>query len=78
MFIDGFSVRIHPTGEFRDISELKQLLVSTPGTTELIYLGDIADVYTTFDDTPQNLYRSNGEQAISWASLLPKVSTWWM
>ncbi|WOG30043.1 efflux RND transporter permease subunit [Endozoicomonas sp. 8E] len=65
MFIDGFSVRIHPTGEFRDISELKQLLVSSPGTTELIYLGDIADVHTTFDDTPQNLYRSNGEQAIS-------------
>ncbi|WP_257281396.1 MULTISPECIES: efflux RND transporter permease subunit [unclassified Endozoicomonas] len=65
MFIDGFSVRIHPTGEFRDISELKQLLISAPGTTELIYLGDIADIHTAFDDTPQNLYRSNAEKAIS-------------
>ena len=65
MFIDGFSVRIHPTGEFKDISELKQLVISTPGTTELIYLGDIADIHTTFDDTPMNLYRSNGQKAIS-------------
>lgn len=65
MFIGGQSVRIHPTGEFQDISELERLIVSAPGSTQLVYLGDIADIYRTFDDVPINLYRSNGEKAIS-------------
>ena len=41
------------------------MLVSPPGSTKLIYLGDIATIYKTFDETPTNLFRSNGEQAIS-------------
>ena len=65
MLIDGQSVRIHPTGEFQDVSELKRLVISMPGSTQLVYLGDIADIYRTFDETPMNLYRSNGEKAIS-------------
>ncbi|MGI9275413.1 MAG: efflux RND transporter permease subunit [Endozoicomonas sp.] len=65
MLIQGQSVRIHPTGEFGDISELERVLVSPPGSTELVYLGDIARIYRTFDETPMNLYRSNGEKAIS-------------
>ena len=65
LFIDGFSVRIHPTGEFKNINELKQLVVSSQQASGLIYLGDIAEIYTTFDDTPMNLYRSNGQSALS-------------
>ena len=65
MLIEGQSVRIHPTGEFQSVSELEQLVVSMPGSSELIYLGDIANIYTAFDETPFNLYRSNGEKALS-------------
>ncbi|MRI34448.1 MFS transporter [Endozoicomonas sp. OPT23] len=65
MFIDGLAVRIHPTGEFKNIKELKELVISLPQSTELIYLGDIAEITTTFDETPMNLYRSNGEKAIA-------------
>ena len=65
MLIDGMSVRIHPTGEFMDISEMKQLVVSLPGTTQQVYLGDIANIYRAFEETPMNLYRSNSEKAIS-------------
>ncbi|MBT8041128.1 MAG: efflux RND transporter permease subunit [Gammaproteobacteria bacterium] len=63
--VNGQSVRIHPTGEFNDISELEALVISAPGSTELVYLGDIAEIYEAFDETPFNLYRSNGEKAIS-------------
>ena len=65
MLIEGQSVRIHPTGEFQNTSELEQLVISMPGSSELVYLGDIANIYKTFDDTPLNLYRSNGEKALS-------------
>ena len=54
-----------PTGEFQNISELKQLVVSLPGSAELVYLGDIANIYKTFDESPVNLYRSNGGKALS-------------
>ena len=65
MLIGGMSVRIHPTGEFKDVKELEELVVSPPGSTELIRLGDIATVSLAFEETPLNLYRSNGEKAIS-------------
>lgn len=65
MLIEGQSVRIHPTGEFQKIAELERLVVSMPGSSELVYLGDIASIYKTFDETPFNLYRSNGEKALS-------------
>ena len=65
MLVNGQSIRIHPTGEFSDISELERLVISTPGSSELVYLGDIAEIYEAFDETPFNLYRSNGEKAIS-------------
>ncbi|SHH20788.1 efflux RND transporter permease subunit [Ferrimonas marina] len=65
MLIQGQSVRIHPTGEFASVEELAQLIVSPPGSSELVYLGDIAEISTAFEETPFNLYRSNGVPAIS-------------
>ncbi|OED41534.1 multidrug transporter AcrB [Endozoicomonas sp. (ex Bugula neritina AB1)] len=65
MLIQGQSVRIHPTGEFDNVHELERLQVSPPGSTELTYLGDIATIYKTFEETPTNLYRSNGVKALS-------------
>ena len=65
MLIEGQSVRIHPTGEFQSIAELERLVINIPGRSELVYLGDIATIYKTFDETPINLYRSNGEKALS-------------
>ena len=65
MLIEGQSVRIHPTGEFQSIKELEQLVINIPGSSELVYLGDIATIYKAFDETPFNLYRSNGQKALS-------------
>lgn len=59
------SVRFHPTGEFNDLDELKQLIISPPGRDSLIRLGDIANISYQHDDTPSNLYRSNGQRTIS-------------
>ncbi|MCL1123013.1 efflux RND transporter permease subunit [Shewanella surugensis] len=58
-------IRIHPTGEFHSINEMEHLLVSAPGSQQLVYLGDIAKVYKTNDETPNNLYRNQGASALS-------------
>lgn len=65
MLVQGNSVRIHPTGEFSDVSELASLIISPPNSVELIRLGDIATISREFEETPINLYRSNGEKALS-------------
>nr|WP_086940848.1 efflux RND transporter permease subunit [Thaumasiovibrio occultus] len=65
MYVQGQSVRIHPTGEFTDISELESLIISPPGSTQMIRLGDIASISQQFNETPMNLYRSNGKPALS-------------
>ncbi len=58
-------IRIHPTGEFIDVAEMEQLLISPPGSDNLVYLGDIAKIYKTVTETPSLLYHSMGEPALS-------------
>ncbi|MGR5145815.1 efflux RND transporter permease subunit [Photobacterium alginatilyticum] len=58
-------IRIHPTGEFDDVSEMNRLLVSPPSSGDLVYLGDIAKVYKTTTETPTLLYHNMGQDALS-------------
>ncbi|KPZ69125.1 Cobalt-zinc-cadmium resistance protein CzcA [Shewanella sp. P1-14-1] len=58
-------IRIHPTGEFDSVSEMERLLVSAPGSTKLVYLGDIAKIYKDTEETPSNIYHANGKNALS-------------
>ena len=58
------SVRINPTGEFDDVSQLEQVLISEPGASELIYLGDVADISLGFAEVPSKIMRYAGEEAL--------------
>ena len=58
------SVRINPTGEFDDVSQLKQLLISDPGASELIYLGDVAEISLGFAEVPSKIMRYAGDEAL--------------
>ncbi len=65
MKVGSQSIRFHPTGEFNNLDDLKQLIISPPGSKALIRLGDIAQINYQYDETPHNLYRSNGAKAVS-------------
>ncbi|GAA64319.1 AcrB/AcrD/AcrF family metabolite exporter [Pseudoalteromonas sp. BSi20311] len=58
------SIRLHPTGEFKDVTELETLLISKPGASELIYLGDVAQVYREYAEVPTNVIHYNQQQAL--------------
>jgi multidrug efflux pump subunit AcrB len=58
------SVRISPTGEFDSVSQMEQLLISEPGASELIYLGDVAEVYAGFAEAPAKIMRFEGLEAL--------------
>ncbi len=58
------SIRINPTGEFTDVTQLEQLLISESAEQKLIYLGDVADVYQGYAEVPDRIMRYNGSQAL--------------
>jgi len=58
------SIRLHPTGEFKDVKELETLLISKPGASELIYLGDVAKVYREYAEVPTNVIHYNQQHAL--------------
>ncbi|MDX1390886.1 MAG: efflux RND transporter permease subunit, partial [Rheinheimera sp.] len=58
-------LRIYPTGEFQQVSELESLIISNPAASELIYLGDIAKVYRSTTETPMQIIRHGGENALT-------------
>ncbi len=58
-------IRFHPTGEFQDVKELENLLISSPGEQNLIYLKDVARVSRGFQEVPSHLVSLDGRQAIS-------------
>ncbi|OUL58144.1 efflux RND transporter permease subunit [Pseudoalteromonas ulvae] len=58
------SIRLHPTGEFKNVKELENLLISSPGASELIYLGDVATVSRGYAEVPTNRMHYGAEQAL--------------
>ncbi|WP_199611685.1 efflux RND transporter permease subunit [Flocculibacter collagenilyticus] len=58
-------IRFRPTGEFQNVAELKSLVISNPGAEELIYLGDVAEIFRDYQEIPQHILRYNGKKALS-------------
>lgn len=59
------SIRLHPTGEFQNLDDLGNLLISTPGSTGSVYLHDIATLSSGISDSPDNIYHANGRPALA-------------
>ena len=57
-------IRFHPTGEFEDVAELSDLIISLPGERQLVRLGDVAKIWRGYQEIPSNVYLQNGRTAI--------------
>ena len=58
-------IYLHPTGEFKSVSQLEDLVISSANSDRLIYLKDVATISKGFQEVPSNLINFNGEQAIN-------------
>ncbi|NGZ68996.1 efflux RND transporter permease subunit [Vibrio aestuarianus subsp. cardii] len=65
MLIGSSRVRITPTGEFSQVSEMENLIINAPNGNALVYLGDIATIYKTTSEEPKNIYHDKGQRALS-------------
>lgn len=57
-------IRLHPSGEFQSVNELEGLLISNPGASQLIYLGDVAKISHTYAEVPNQVTNYNNKQAL--------------
>ena len=58
-------LRIYPTGEFQSVAELENLIISSPDSKELIYLGDVAKVYKDVQEVPSQILKFDGKNTLT-------------
>ncbi|USD66305.1 efflux RND transporter permease subunit [Vibrio sp. SCSIO 43136] len=58
-------IRIQPTGEFADVEELGDLILTEGGAQGLIYLRDVAEVKRGYIEVPSNIINYNGHLALN-------------
>ncbi|MFD2165891.1 efflux RND transporter permease subunit [Thalassotalea euphylliae] len=58
-------IYLHPTGEFKSVKQLEDLIISSPGSGKLIYLKDVASISKGYSEVPSNLINFDGKEAIN-------------
>jgi len=58
-------LRVAPELAFNSVEALQRMRIGRPGSTEIVYLSDIADVMRGPVEVPPNIVRHNGEQVFT-------------
>jgi len=61
------AITLEPTGDFTSLAAIQRTVIKLPETDELVYLGDITNVYRGYVDPPQSLVRASGQPALALA-----------
>jgi multidrug efflux pump subunit AcrB len=65
IFIGTEQIIIEPSGDFESVDDLRNLIISDAQAKEIVYLGDVADVYRGYVDPRGSIVRINGVPGIS-------------
>lgn len=57
-------ISFEPSGNFNSVQELRNVVITVPGKSEVLHLGDLVDIKRGYSDPPTTMVRSNGEKAI--------------
>ncbi len=55
---------LDPTGNFTSLEDIRRAPLTLPGTTQTLYLGDVADIRRGYADPPGSRVRANGRAAL--------------
>lgn len=73
--ISGEDLIIEPSGNFRSVEDVENMLIAVPGTQQSVILKDLLNVRRGFEEPPQSLAYYNGERAIVISlSIIPGVN----
>ncbi len=57
-------IELEPSGNFRSVEEVRKTVISLPGSDEILYLSDIAEVKRGYVDPPASMVHSSGRKAL--------------
>ncbi len=60
-------ITLEPTGNFDSIEAIRRTVITLPETGDVVFLGDMANVYRGYVDPPRSKVRANGQPALSLA-----------
>ncbi len=60
-------IELEPSGNFRSVEEVKKTVITLPGSNEILYLSDIADIKRGYVDPPVTMVHSSGTKALGLA-----------
>ena len=60
-------ITLEPSGNFESVDDLRQAVVTLPGRTEILYLGDLATISRGYVDPPNSMVRASGTPALALA-----------
>ncbi|MBC2715972.1 MAG: efflux RND transporter permease subunit [Desulfobacteraceae bacterium] len=58
-------ITLEPTGNFESLKDIRRALVNIPGTSDVVYLEDIAHVYRSYKDPRESAVHSIGRPALA-------------
>ena len=60
-------IELEPSGNFQSVEEVRKTVITIPGSDEILYLSDIADVKRGYVDPPASMVHSSGSKALGLA-----------
>ena len=60
-------IALEPSGNFESLDDLRRTIITVPGSSELLYLEDLADVYRDYIDPPRAKVTTSGVPGLALA-----------
>ena len=57
-------IELEPSGNFQSVEEVRKTVISLPGSNEILYLSDIAEIKRGYVDPPASMVHSSGTKAL--------------
>ena len=67
IYTEDEQIILEPTGNFESLDDLRHTVVQLPGRSEVVYLGDLANIYRGYVDPPKAFMNYNGTPALALA-----------
>lgn len=65
-------IMLEPSGNFDSVEEMRKTIISVPGRSDTVYLGDIVSIKRGYIDPPQTMMRAMGRPALGLAVSMRK------
>ncbi len=57
-------IELEPSGNFQSVEEVRKTVITLPGSNEILYLSDIAEIKRGYVDPPASMVHSSGTKAL--------------